>query len=37
MLAPGQREEDVIIVRGRMPIPRGWRPPTDAELAASSS
>jgi release factor glutamine methyltransferase len=37
MLAPGQRDEDVIIVRGRMPTPRGWRPPTDAELASSSS
>ena len=37
MLAPGQRDEDVIIVRARMPIPRGWRPPTDAELAATSS
>ena len=37
MLAPGQREEDVIIVRGRMPVPPGWRPPTDAELEASAS
>jgi release factor glutamine methyltransferase len=36
MLAPGQREEDVIIVRARMPERRGWRPPTDAELAASA-
>ena len=36
MLAPGQREEDVIIVRGRLPERRGWRPPTDAELAASA-
>ena len=36
MLAPGQREEDVIIVRGRLPERPGWRPPTDAELAASA-
>ena len=36
MLEPGQRHEDVIIVRGRMPVPVGWRPPTDAELAASA-
>ncbi|HEV2814952.1 MAG TPA: HemK2/MTQ2 family protein methyltransferase [Solirubrobacteraceae bacterium] len=36
MLAPGQREEDVIIVRGRLPERKSWRPPTDAELAASA-
>ncbi|HEX2085165.1 MAG TPA: HemK2/MTQ2 family protein methyltransferase [Solirubrobacteraceae bacterium] len=36
MIAPGQREEDVIIVRGRLPERPGWRPPTDAELAASA-
>ena len=36
MLKPGQRHEDVIIVRGRTKIPAGWRPPTDAELAAAS-
>ena len=35
MLAPGQREEEVVIVRARKPEPPGWRPPTDAELAAS--
>jgi release factor glutamine methyltransferase len=35
MLKPGQRHEDVIVVRGRLPERRGWRPPTDAELAAS--
>ncbi len=37
MLAPGQREEDVIIVRGRLPERPTWRPPTDAELAASEA
>ncbi len=26
---------DVVVVRGRLPERRGWRPPTDAELAAS--
>ena len=36
MLKPGQREEDVIIVRGRQPERVGWRLPTDAELAAAS-
>jgi release factor glutamine methyltransferase len=36
MLEPGQRHEDVIIVRGRKSVPVGWRPPTDAELAASA-
>ena len=36
MLEPGQRHEDVIIVRGRKSVPAGWRPPTDAELAASA-
>ena len=33
MLKPGQRHEDVIIVRGRQPERAGWRLPTDAELA----
>ena len=36
MLAPGEREEDVIIVRARQPERRGWRLPTDGELAASA-
>ena len=36
LLAPGQREEDVIILRGRLPERKRWRPPTDAELAASA-
>jgi release factor glutamine methyltransferase len=36
MLKPGQRHEDVIIVRGRQPEREGWRLPTDAELAASA-
>ena len=36
MLEPGQRHEDVIILRGRKSVPAGWRPPTDAELAASA-
>ncbi len=36
MLKPGQRHEDVIIVRGRQPERVGWRLPTDAELAASA-
>ena len=35
MLKPGQRHEDVIIVRGRQPVPAGWRPPSDAELASA--
>ena len=34
MLAPGQREEDVIIVRARQPERPEWRLPTDGELAA---
>jgi release factor glutamine methyltransferase len=36
MLAPGQREEEVVILRGRLPERPSWRPPTDAELAASA-
>ncbi|HEX8086370.1 MAG TPA: HemK2/MTQ2 family protein methyltransferase [Solirubrobacteraceae bacterium] len=36
MLKPGQRHEDMIIVRGRRPEREGWRLPTDAELAASA-
>jgi release factor glutamine methyltransferase len=36
MLKPGQRHEDVIIVRGRQPERAAWRLPTDAELAASA-
>lgn len=32
---PGHRLGDVLVVRGRLPERRGWRPPTDAELAAS--
>ncbi|HEV2062283.1 MAG TPA: HemK2/MTQ2 family protein methyltransferase [Solirubrobacteraceae bacterium] len=36
MLKPGQRHEDVIIVRGRQPERPGWRLPTDAEIAASA-
>jgi release factor glutamine methyltransferase len=31
----GDGDGDVIVVRGRRPERRGWRPPTDAELAAS--
>ncbi len=36
MLKPGQRHEDVIIVRGRQPERAGWRLPTDAELSAQT-
>ncbi len=36
MLAPGQRHEDVIVVRGRLPGRDGWRLPTDAEIGASA-
>jgi release factor glutamine methyltransferase len=35
LLKPGQRHEDVIVVRGRQPVPEGWRPPSDAELASA--
>lgn len=32
----GSHAGDVVVVRGRLPERRAWRPPTDAELAASS-
>ena len=34
LLAPGQRHEDVVVIRGRKPAPAGRRAPRDEELAA---
>jgi release factor glutamine methyltransferase len=34
LLAPGQRHEDVVIIRGRKPVPAGWRAPRESELAS---
>jgi release factor glutamine methyltransferase len=33
LLAPGQRHEDIVVIRARKPAREGWRLPTDAELA----
>lgn len=33
LLEPGQRHEDVVVIRARKPAREGWRLPTDAELA----
>jgi release factor glutamine methyltransferase len=34
LLAPGQRHEDVVIIRGRKPVPAGWRAPREDELSS---
>ena len=36
LLAPGQREEEVVVIRARKPAREGWRLPSDEELAASA-
>jgi release factor glutamine methyltransferase len=34
LLSPGQREEEVVVIRGRKPAREPWRLPTEDELAA---